>query len=231
MSQQGLRHGDGQGDDPAWWHGQGILVPPGGAWIVHLYEELRLPAAPHYLRAVDPGLQDDLELADGGPGLRHCWLLYHLLREEVHGVGRLGGRRLQDLKGEIWKGGLCLKEHTSNGLLVAITVMRVLMFFIEHCHKEGNVLFNDACNTFYLRLYGVRHMVKDHSDSEKGNPLLPHRLLFLIDSKGSFICTIPHRITHTTHGLCYTSRGSLAGTRNSSVGSPHEGSIRRPIAP
>ena len=34
-------------------------------------------------------------------------------------------------------------------------------------------------------------MVKDHSDSEKGNPLLPHRLLFPINSKGSFICTIP----------------------------------------
>ena len=26
--------------------------------------------------------------------------------------------------------------------------------------KEGNVLFNDALNTFYLRLYGVEHMVK-----------------------------------------------------------------------
>ena len=26
--------------------------------------------------------------------------------------------------------------------------------------KEGNGLFNDALNTFYLRLYGVRHMVK-----------------------------------------------------------------------
>ena len=55
---------------------------------------------------------------------------------------------------------------------------------------EGNVLFNDALNTFYLRLYGVRHMVKDHSDSERGNPLSPHRLIFLISSKGSFICTI-----------------------------------------
>ena len=33
--------------------------------------------------------------------------------------------------------------------------------------KEGKVLFNDALNTFYLRLYGVRHMVKDHSDSER----------------------------------------------------------------
>ena len=35
-----------------------------------------------------------------------------------------------------------------------------------HC-KEGNVLFNDTLNTFYLRLYGVGHMVKDHSDRER----------------------------------------------------------------
>ena len=32
----------------------------------------------------------------------------------------------------------------------------------EKGRKEGNVLFNDELNTFYLRLYGVRHMVKDH---------------------------------------------------------------------
>ena len=30
-----------------------------------------------------------------------------------------------------------------------------------------NVLFNDALNTFYLRLYGVIYVAKDHSDSEK----------------------------------------------------------------
>ena len=48
---------------------------------------------------------------------------------------------------------------------------------------EGNVLFNDALNTFYLRLYGVGHMVKDHSDSERGNLLLPHGLLFPISRK------------------------------------------------
>ena len=30
------------------------------------------------------------------------------------------------------------------------------------------------------------------------------------------------------HGLCYTSRGALAGTRNSSMGPPDE-AIRRPI--
>ena len=38
----------------------------------------------------------------------------------------------------------------------------------------GNVLFNDTFNTFYLRLYGVGHMAKDHSYSERGNRLPPH---------------------------------------------------------
>ena len=56
---------------------------------------------------------------------------------------------------------------------------------------EGNVLFNDTLNIFYLWLYGIRHMVNDHSDREIGNPLPPHGLLFLISSKGSFIFTIP----------------------------------------
>ena len=58
--------------------------------------------------------------------------------------------------------------------------------------KEGRkCLFNDALNTFYLRLYGVGHMVKEYSDSERGNLLPPlHVLLFAISSKGSFICTI-----------------------------------------
>ena len=53
-------------------------------------------------------------------------------------------------------------------------------FSDESCtyRKEGNVLFNNALNSFYLRLYGIRHMVKDHSDRERGNLLLPHGLLF-----------------------------------------------------
>ena len=79
-------------------------------------------------------------------------------------------------------------------------------------YMDGNVLFNDTLNTFYLRLYGrkemfyltthtthfiygymIRHMVKDHSDSERVNPLPPHGLLFPIRSKGSFICIMPQR--------------------------------------
>ena len=54
-------------------------------------------------------------------------------------------------------------------------------------------------------------MVEDNSDSERGNPLPPHGLLFLINSNS--------RQDSIYHGLCYTSRGALAGMRNSSMGS------------
>ena len=40
-----------------------------------------------------------------------------------------------------------------------------------------------------------------------------------------------HRQDNTYHILCYTSRGALPGTRNSSMDPTQEGSIRRPIAP
>ena len=55
-------------------------------------------------------------------------------------------------------------------------------------------LFNDALNTFYL--YGVRHMVKDHSDGERRSPLPP--LLFPIISKSVYMHRSKERIAHTT---------------------------------
>ena len=40
-------------------------------------------------------------------------------------------------------------------------------------------------------------MVKDHSDSERGNALPPlHGLLFSISSMGSFICTSPQAVVY-----------------------------------
>ena len=33
------------------------------------------------------------------------------------------------------------------------------------------ILFNDALNTIYLRLFGVGHTDTDYSDNERGNPL------------------------------------------------------------
>ena len=54
------------------------------------------------------------------------------------------------------------------------------MFYLR---RTQHILFT----VIWRQTYGF----KDHSDSEKGNPLPPHRLLFPINSKGSFICTIP----------------------------------------
>ena len=65
--------------------------------------------------------------------------------------------------------------------------------------KEGNVLFNDALNIFFIYGY-IRYMVKNHSNSERGSLLLPqHGLLFLISNKGVFYIHHPaDRIPHTT---------------------------------
>ena len=46
-------------------------------------------------------------------------------------------------------------------------------------------------------------MVKYHTDSERGNPLPPHGLLFPINSKGSFICTIPQIGLHIPQPLLH----------------------------
>ena len=59
-------------------------------------------------------------------------------------------------------------------MMTVFQLLYICVFEIDR-RKEGNVLFNDALNTFYLGLYGVKHTVKDHSDSERGNPLRPHR--------------------------------------------------------
>ena len=93
----------------------------------------------------------------------------------------------------------------------------------ERGRKEGNVLFNDALNTFYLGLYDVRHMAKNHSYKERGN-------LFPISSKGSFICIIPiDRITHTTAFVTPVMGHWLE--REIAQWFHHEGSILRPITP
>ena len=57
--------------------------------------------------------------------------------------------------------------------------------------KEMFYLTTHSTHSIYG--YMVSNMVKDHSDSERGNLLLLHGLLFLISSKGSFICTISQK--------------------------------------
>ena len=89
--------------------------------------------------------------------------------------------------------------------------------------KEGYVLFNDALNTFNLRLYGIRHMVKGHSDNEETccrhmgySFRLAARVLLYASS---------HRQDNTYHSLCYTSHGALGGTRNKTPCTRHSSNV------
>ena len=62
-------------------------------------------------------------------------------------------------------------------------------------------------------------MVKDHSDSERGNPLPPHGLFFLAISKGFFYMHHPiDRIIHITAFVTPVMEHWLE--RESSMGSP-----------
>ena len=70
---------------------------------------------------------------------------------------------------------------------------------------------------FTLRLYGVGHMVKDYSDSERGNHCCHIGYSFRLATR-VLLYAPSHRQDSTYHNLCCTSRKALAGTRNSSVG-------------
>ena len=91
---------------------------------------------------------------------------------------------------------LCFKDGCPRNLgnvdVVKVTD-KIYIQFWEIDKRERDVLFNDALNTVYLWLFGIRHIVKRRKD---GNVLFNDAL-------------------------------TLAGTRNSSMGPPHEGSIRR----
>ena len=58
--------------------------------------------------------------------------------------------------------------------------------------KEGNVLFNDTLNTFYLRLYGVRHGKRPFIQREETHYRHYIGYCFLLTAMGRlYICTIP----------------------------------------
>ena len=65
--------------------------------------------------------------------------------------------------------------------------------------KEGNVLFNNAFNTFHLWLYGIGQIARAKPAAVTTSLLLP------ISSKGSFICTISQTGQHIPWSLLHQS--------------------------
>ena len=89
--------------------------------------------------------------------------------------------------------------------------------------KEGRKeMVNLTTHSTHFYIYMTSH-------SERGNALLPlHGLHFLISSKGSFICTTPDRIAHTT---AFSTQVAEHWLEQEIVQWVHnEGSIQRPIA-
>ena len=80
---------------------------------------------------------------------------------------------------------------------------------------EGKVLFNDARNTFYLRLYGVEHVVKDDSSSEIHKTRCRHYMGYSLRLAARDILYAPYRRQDSTyHSLVYNSRTTQAGMRS-----------------
>ena len=71
----------------------------------------------------------------------------------------------------------------------------------EHCYLTTH-------SHFYLRLYGVGQMVKDHY------------MGYYYRLAATVLYVHNPRQDSTYHVVCYTSRGTLAGTRNSSMSPP-----------
>ena len=78
--------------------------------------------------------------------------------------------------------------------------------------KKGSIVFYDALNTL---VYGYMA-----TKLTRGNPLA-HFMVYSFLLAARYLLYVPsQRQDSTYYGLCYTSCGGLAGTRNSSTGPP-----------
>ena len=81
----------------------------------------------------------------------------------------------------------------------------MLACLVDSCIDEGNVLFNDTLNTFlFTVIWRVGHnMVKNHSDSERGNLLRVDWVVgrkegsvLFNDALDTFLFTVIWRVEH-----------------------------------
>ena len=91
-----------------------------------------------------------------GNGVTHRALL-PVARDDQRTIARAAGHislgRLRNNIGSNDNAGLC--DIACFFYYYYFFIFFVCLFVVVFCWKEGNVLFNDALNTFYLRLYGV----------------------------------------------------------------------------
>ena len=84
-------------------------------------------------------------------------------------------------------------NNNNNIFFIKLPILTPIRIFpIPLTRKEMFYFTTHSTHFIYDYMASDIIMVKDHSDRERGNPLPPHRLLFPISSKGSFICIVPH---------------------------------------
>ena len=81
-----------------------------------------------------------------------------------------------------------------SGTVISMRLPDAASVFIDKVWTIVKSLEQGRKEMFYITTHTTHfiysYMVKNHSDSERRNPLPPHGL-FPISSKGSFICIIP----------------------------------------
>ena len=138
-----------------------------------------------------------------------------LSRAQVSGKKRRRGRR------ESVSGYFCLSVFVQYTIMMDPNKKKTQQrYFI--CLMKCFYLTTHSTH-FLLRLYGVRHMIKDHSDRERGNPLPPHGLLFPISSKVFLYASSHIPRTFITPVVEHWLEREIAQWVH------HEGSIRRTI--
>ena len=77
---------------------------------------------------------------------------------------------------------------------------------------------------FYLTTHSTHfiygYMESDHLDSERNETRCRHMGYYFRLAARVLLYASSHRHDDSYHGIWYTSRGTLAGTRNSSMGPP-----------
>ena len=129
-----------------------------------------------------------------------------------------------------------LKNKTRNKLMNVMVLQ--YKHYIRYCLSNTNICRRER-KMFYLTTHST-HFIYGYMASDiwlrtilivRKETRCRHRGYSYRLTARVLLYAPSHRQDNTYHGFCYTSRGALAGTRYSSMGPPHEGSIRRPTAP
>ena len=114
-----------------------------------------------------------------------------------------------------WKrGGRCTGYIYCATVMISHWAFFLFQPVLHNWKKEGNVLFNDTQHIWFTVIW--QRTIQIAREETRC-----HHMGYSFQLTAMVLLYAPsHRQDSTYHSLCYTSRGTLAGTRNSSMGPP-----------